>query len=290
MQHSIDFQLLERLTLHTPTRLASRFAGNRPGTTQGHSLEFADHRPYYPGDDVHAIDWTVSARLGKRMVRLFHAEAQLDVHILLDTSNSMHYGSPDKLTYAKHMVTALGYVATRNLDRVSLTTFTTAIQRCTPLQGGPHAFRQLLDKLAPLEATGVSNLHQAFREYAAYVTPRTLVVIVSDFFAASGYREGLQSLLAKKCRLMALQVLADEELAPQLHENTLLRDLEEHSRPPVALTAEALQRYRQHLASWIASFEAFCKRQGVQHAQLRTAWSLAALISHLQRVKVWHYH
>src|SRR5919201_3918555 len=87
-----DVRCVERLTLtHSQTQPA---AGSRHARTRGHGLEFRDYRHYQPGDDPRRIDWTVDARLRQLVVRVFRAEAQLRLHVLLDTSASMCVGAP----------------------------------------------------------------------------------------------------------------------------------------------------------------------------------------------------
>jgi len=97
---------LERLQLHTRQRLAGRFAGEHRSTRMGNSLDFADQREYFPGDDYRRIDYALYARTGQLFVRLFEAEDDVHVRILLDASASMGHGG--KLDQAKRLAAAVG--------------------------------------------------------------------------------------------------------------------------------------------------------------------------------------
>src|SRR5512142_435307 len=68
--------------------------GEHSSPTRGTSPDFADYRDYQPGDDFRYIDWNIWSRLDRLLVKLFVEEEDLSVHILLDTSRSMEYGSP----------------------------------------------------------------------------------------------------------------------------------------------------------------------------------------------------
>ena len=79
---------LERLVLASRAATSSPLPGRRPGLGKGFSVEFADYRNYCPGDDLRHVDWNVYRRMGKLFVRLFRAESELTLHVLLDTSRS----------------------------------------------------------------------------------------------------------------------------------------------------------------------------------------------------------
>ena len=112
---------LERLALLSRRAMAGQLQGERRSPKRGQSVEFADFRPYAPGDDFRRIDWNAYARLERFFIKLFVKEEDLTVHLLVDTSRSMDWGEPNKLWYAARAAGALGYVALAGLDRVTVT-------------------------------------------------------------------------------------------------------------------------------------------------------------------------
>ena len=112
--------------------------GAHASVRRGTSLDFADYRTYQPGDDFRTIDWGIFGRLDRLFVRLYAEEEDLTVHLLLDTSASMSYGSPPKIDYARRLAAALGYVGIGSLDRVGVTTFA-GRARAAPLRRGAAA-------------------------------------------------------------------------------------------------------------------------------------------------------
>src|SRR5438067_1911108 len=84
---------LEMLTLVARQLFRGDTRGERRSSVHGASVEFADFRPYVQGDDFRRIDWNAYAKFESLMLRLFVEEQELAVHILLDCSASMNYGT-----------------------------------------------------------------------------------------------------------------------------------------------------------------------------------------------------
>src|SRR5947209_10344778 len=104
-------QRLDSLTLLARRPMPSGRPGRRRSPLAGSSMEFADYRRYAPGDDFRRIDWRAYARLERLFLRLFEAEENLTVTILVDCSDSMQYGEPSKASLALTLAAALAYIA-----------------------------------------------------------------------------------------------------------------------------------------------------------------------------------
>src|SRR6476469_10637513 len=89
---------LDRLALGSSSPAAAASSGLRNARARGAGLEFHDFRHYQPGDDLRSIDWNFEAGLRQLVVRVFRAEGQLQLHLLVDISQSMTTGSPDSST------------------------------------------------------------------------------------------------------------------------------------------------------------------------------------------------
>src|SRR5438445_9112643 len=104
-------QRLDNLALRTRRPMATGRPGRRRSPLAGSSMEFADYRRYSPGDDFRRIDWRAYARLERLFLRVFEAEENIPVTILIDCSDSMHHGTPPKASLATGVAAALAYVA-----------------------------------------------------------------------------------------------------------------------------------------------------------------------------------
>jgi len=163
---------LEMLTLSARRLFRGDTRGERRSTVHGASVEFADFRPYVQGDDFRRIDWNAYAKFEQLMLRLFVEEQELPVHILLDCSNSMNYGTPNKFDYARRLAAALAYLALSNTDRVTFTALSTDEEHDTflgptsaALRGKPAILRvfKLLEALRP---AGGTALDESLRRFA----------------------------------------------------------------------------------------------------------------------------
>ena len=74
----------------------------------GGGTEVTGHRDYSPGDDFHAIDWTLCASRDELYVKLFEGQSDRDVHLLVDCSPSMGLGRPAKFQVARQIAAGSG--------------------------------------------------------------------------------------------------------------------------------------------------------------------------------------
>src|ERR1700737_2486969 len=111
-------QRLDSLALLTRRPMATGRPGRRRSPLAGSSMEFADYRRYTPGDDFRRIDWRAYARLERLFLRVFEAEENITVTILIDCSDSMYYGTPSKADLAIALAAALAYVSLKCEDNV----------------------------------------------------------------------------------------------------------------------------------------------------------------------------
>ena len=109
---------LERLRLIAKRLSWANAKGEHPSSRRGFSLEFSDYRRYQQGDDLRYVDWNIYRRLDRLLLKVFTADEEMNVYLLIDTSRSMAEGTPPKIDYAKKVAAALGYIGLKNLDRV----------------------------------------------------------------------------------------------------------------------------------------------------------------------------
>src|SRR4029077_5413664 len=112
---------LGQLDVSSRKIMTGKLKGERRSKRRGESVEFADHRPYVYGDDLRHIDWNIYGRLEKMFLKLFLEEEDLSLHIVIDCSESMDAGGPNKFLWAQRLTAALGYIGLVNLTRVGVT-------------------------------------------------------------------------------------------------------------------------------------------------------------------------
>lgn len=265
---------LDRLAL-SPSRTAPNASaiGARRARTRGVGIEFQDYRHYQPGDDPRSIDWTVEARLQQLVVRVTRGEGQLRVHLLVDASGSMSLGIPTKLHAASKMASALGYLAVEHRDAVGIATFSEKIMtHLPPAAGRPQIFR-IFETLHSARASGRSDVNRALIDYANVARGGGLAVVLSDFFQPAGALEGLQYMLYRGITPAVIQVVAAEEIRPEIDDEIELHDVEDPSAPPVIVDAKAVATYRRNVENTTAQLGEFCSRHGLPWVRIESSSS-----------------
>ena len=248
---------------------ASRRGDRRSPRRKGSSLEFADHRAYAPGDDVRHLDWSALARLDQLLVRVYHDEEELELNLVLDESASMSVGEPPKCELARGVVMALAYIAAGRGHRITLSLLT---DECTPglPRSGRAAYESVREALAGAEAKGRRSLGDRTRELVGRRVPRGMTVLVSDFLDPEGPAAVLRCLQRPSLELNLIQVLAPEELDPQLDGDLVLEDLETSTRVEVSTSLELLTAYRRRARAFVALWADDARRRGAAFASFRS--------------------
>jgi len=189
-----------RADLHDPAALASLghleivarwvvdgfLSGLHRSPRKGFSVEFADFRPYQPGDDLRYVDWKIAARSDRWVVKQYEEETNLRATIILDVSRSMDWrGAPaeqrlTKRAYAEQLVAALALLLLRQRDAVGLVRFDDAVRTSIPPRARTTQWRRLLAALVEPAGGRASDLASALGQAARLVTRRGMVILLSD--------------------------------------------------------------------------------------------------------------
>jgi uncharacterized protein (DUF58 family) len=169
-------------------------AGEYSSVFKGRGVEFADVRPYLPGDDVRTIDWRVTARTGVPYVRRYTEERELTVLFLIDHSASDAFGTRcrTKAELATEVSAVLALAAVRNNDRVGAILFSDTVEQfVVPAKGKRHVLRVIREMLS-FEPCGTgTDLATAF-EFAMRVLKRRAVVFVFSDWMTGEYDRALE--------------------------------------------------------------------------------------------------
>lgn len=182
--------------------VVSQMGGSHRSLFRGTGLAFEEVRPYEPGDDVRAIDWNVTARMGEPFLKRYVEERELTWMILLDISRSMDFttGAMRKREIAVELAALTAALALFHGDRVGLLLFGSKLEGCwRPRKGGQATLSLLQNALVREPKAAGSNLDQALRQASRLIPRRSLVLLVSDFlggdfgpaFRAMGRRHDL---------------------------------------------------------------------------------------------------
>jgi Protein of unknown function DUF58 len=297
---------LGRLVLLSGRARATGVAGEHRSRRRGSSPEFADFKSYSQGDDFRRIDWNTYARLDGLFVRLSEVTTELNVHILLDASNSMDWrGDPalaSKFTYARRVGGALGYIALWHFDRLVVAPFGDELAApFGPAQGRAHTIPMLryLELLPPL---GRTNVAAVVDRYVRARRRPGVLLLLSDLLSGEPkeLREALRLLRARGWQTVVVHILDEAEVTPALASRYLAADGPGAGRAPTELlevetgerlrltpTDGVLTRYAAAVTAWLDELETACADEHAQYIRLLTAWpfeEIVLLLLHRQGV------
>ena len=178
---------IRHLEIRTRGHVDSMMSGAYQSAFRGHGLEFAEVRPYQPGDDVRAIDWNVSARMGETYVKIFEEEREQTIMLAVDVSGSQAFGSAHatKRTTAAEAAALVAFTALHQHDAVGLLLFTDRIEALLPPRNTRrhvlHALHRLLTCTPKHTRT---DLNVPLRYLLNSLERRATVLFISDFMDA----------------------------------------------------------------------------------------------------------
>ena len=268
---------LERLTLARRRPASGPRAGANRSRVRGRALEFADYRPYAPGDDPRLVDWRAYARLDRLYLKQFDEERARTLTLLVDASGSLDWGDGNahKGRFARRLAAALAWVSLSRHEtvRAFLLSDGEAIA-LPPATTRPDALG-LFRRLGEAREVGPTRLASSVRRALSRPRPGP-TVLVGDLLDPT-WPETLD-LLAGSGEGAVLQVLAPAEWAPELGEEVEFEDAETGERLATRLGPAELADYRARLASWLGDVRDRCARLGLLHVALDSGSELTDVL------------
>ncbi len=275
---SLEFlKKLRQIELTTRKVINSTFVGEYRSTFKGTGMEFVDVREYTVGDDIRAIDWKVTARMGRPYVKKFVEERELTVILCVDASGSGYFGTRSrfKLEQSAQVAATVAFSAVTNNDKVGLMFFTDRVERFVPPRKGKQHVLRLVRDILSFEPEGRGTAPAAALEFVMRTQKhRAIVFLLSDFlgagFAAPAVRIPL-GIVARRHDLVAVPISdpAETEL-PRVG----LVDIEDAETGEIVTidTSNAGLRtaYAAHVRARVAERDRMFRQLGIDTIPLRT--------------------
>lgn len=290
---------LAQLDVSSRKIFSGKLKGERRSKRRGESVEFADHRPYVSGDDLRHIDWNIYGRLDKLFLKLFLEEEDLSLHIVVDCSDSMDCGDPNKFLFAQRLAAALAFIGLVNLNRVAVS----ALGDKAPREGAPpeldkegkplpptglvSSIRDLRGKrrlndlaayICSIEPRGQTRFTDAAKRIALTRRGRGVMVLISDFLVKEGYEDGLRLLKGHGYDLYAIQVLSPQEMEPSIGGDLRLKDVEDGDAAEVTISAPLIKKYKQTLNAFCNRLHEFCVQRDIIHMTVKSDMAMDVLV------------
>ena len=176
---------VQQIQIRTRHMVNDVFAGQYQSVFKGQGMEFHEVREYFPGDDIRAIDWNVTARTGRPFIKKFVEERELTVMLIVDISASLSFGSTPQMkkNLAAELAAVLAFAAIRNNDRVGLILFSDEVEQYVPPRKGVRHVLRVIREVLQFEPKHRTTRVLPALDFMNHVTQRKSVCfLISDFF------------------------------------------------------------------------------------------------------------
>ena len=245
------------LTLVARNLVEGFLTGVHKSPYKGFSVEFAEHRQYYPGDEIRHIDWRAYGKTDRYYIKEYEEETNLKAHLLVDASGSMAFKggakNKSKLQYAQYVAASLAFLMLHQRDAVGLVIHDTRLRRLIPAKASSKHLLRIIRTLEETRPGGETALAPIWHDLAGHqLRRRGMIVVLSDCFDdVERLLNALQHFRHKRHEVLLFHILAPEEIEFPFRRWTQFRNLERN--------AEKLLVDPNRLRSeYLKNFQAFC--------------------------------
>lgn len=277
---------LGRLDIVARTVVHGFLSGVHRSPYRGASVEFAEHRQYYPGDDIRDIDWQAFGKTDRFYVKQHEHHTNAAVHLVVDASGSMAYagrGVP-KYTYARFAAAALAYLLLRQRDAVGLAVHDAGFRNLVRARNHPKQLFRLTQCLENVAPSGESPLGELWDRLARRIASRGLVILLSDCFGdIEPIRSAWQHLKHRRHDVIVFQILAPEEIDFPFRGPLKFHDLERSANERSLDAGRLAQEYRARFAEHSRSLARAASELAIDFHPLRTDAELDRALAEVLR-------
>ena len=241
-----------RLELVARQLVEGLMIGRHRSPFKGSSVEFVEHREYYPGDEIRHIDWRAFGKTGRYYIKEFEDETNLRAWLVVDASGSMKYSgsSLSKFAYARLLTASLAWLLLGQRDSVGLVTFDTVLRDLLKPSSSRDQFRRITERLESLQPGAETSLSGLVETMLPMLPRRGLLILISDCLdSMESLRRALQRCRHARHEVVIFRIAAPEEEDFPFARPTQFRSLEvpDHRMlvDPVRLRQEYLRQYQE---------------------------------------------
>ena len=220
---------IDNMALRARLVVEGYLIGQHKSPYHGFSVEFAEHRAYGSGDEIRHIDWKLYGKTDRYYVKRYEEETNLRSYILLDTSQSMTYGSGEitKLDYGSYLSAALTHLMLNQRDAMGLVLFDEKIRKFIPPRAAPSHANIIMGALDKIQSANDTQIRPTLDYMAERIKKRGLVILISDLLDdPAQVLMGLNHFRHNKQEMIVFHLLDRQELEFQFGNRTKFRDLE----------------------------------------------------------------
>jgi uncharacterized protein (DUF58 family) len=274
--------LVARMELVARTAVEGLLSGLHPSPYFGSSVEYADHRPYTPSDELRSLDWKLLAKTDKYYVKLYEEQTNTRITVILDTSRSMAFAGgdgPSKLDYGRYLAAAICHLALKQNDAAGLATFDRAVRSYVPPRSAANHFRHILTDLGRTTPGADTSVGTALRELAGRIPKRGIVVLISDLLDdPAGVAAGLSLMAHMRHDLLVFHLVDPVERTFPFEKVTRFRDMEGEGRI-VTNPRQVRAAYLERFGAFLDAIRGACLERRIGYELTQTDQPYAELLA-----------
>ena len=263
---------IDNMALRARLVVEGYLIGQHKSPYHGFSVEFAEHRAYGSGDEIRHIDWKLYGKTDRYYVKRYEEETNLRSYILLDTSQSMTYGSGEitKLEYGSYLSAALTHLMLNQRDAMGLVLFDEKIRKFIPPRAAPSHANIIMGALDKIQSANDTQIRPTLDYMAERIKKRGLVILISDLLDdPAQVLMGLNHFRHNKQEMIVFHLLDRQELEFQFENRTKFRDLETNE----TITTEPWHirsAYQELIEMHQRKYRLGCRNQRIDYVPLFT--------------------
>ena len=279
--HPETIARISKLDLRARQAVEGFISGMHKSPFFGHSVEFVQHRDYSLGDDLRHLDWKVWSKTDKFYIKQYEAETNLRSQLVVDVSNSMHYGNGplNKYNYACTVGACLAYLLLRQQDTVGLITFDEDVRQVVPSRSTQNHMDALLKAMDVSRPRDKTDIEKIMRRVAENTPTRSMIILISDLFVdRDALFRGLEMLRHGRHDLLLFHVMDDDELVFPFTGTTRFEGMEELDQ--LVCDPRALRdNYLEVVEEYLTEVRRGCARRNIDYQLVHTKEYLDAALS-----------
>ncbi len=264
---------LDSLELKAKLLVEGFLIGMHKSPYHGFSVEFSEHRAYFPGAPIKHIDWKLYGKTEKYFIKKYEEETNLISHIICDVSASMNFsygGRISKFEYAKLLSASLLYLIISQHDAVGLTFFSDRIENSFPPKTSRAYLIKMLTAIENQKTGGDTNISSSLGKIAEKIKRRSLIILISDFFDDKDMMlKAIKEFKYNKNEVILFHLLDPTEINLDVGEESHFIDMENGAE----LITEPYQirgEYRKSVQNFINEIKTECLNFGVEYSLITT--------------------
>ncbi len=258
--------------------VAHTMYGDARSIYRGYGMDYEESRPYQPGDDLRFMNWRMTARTGKRYMKVFREERKPGVFILIDRRSAMRFGSQTRLkaTQAVRAAAIVAFNAQKHGSAIEGVIINEGLEWLVNKAGATGAYTLLEQARRPCPPARSRHeevaMGKILRLLLEILTPGSRLYLISDFIDINNNDSAPLMELAEHHHVNVIHVFDPQERSLPNIGNIRLHSADSRTGVAFDSSSKIAQREYQEISRQHFTFRrGMFVTLGIPYVQLSTA-------------------